>query len=410
MFNRLRLKLTLINISVVGLILLIVFSGIYILMQKGLAMQSEQVMRSTMFEARLPFQKLIPEQSKKRDNVFYVILDKTNNVLGVSPYMPVTSEALASLYSKAQEQMNGKGVIKQNSGTYRYLKVVIANTNNSSTIIVFLDMQPEKEILRRLLTTFITIGIVALALFFFGSLFLADRALVPVKEAWERQKNFVADASHELRTPLAVIQTNLELVMGNQDETVESQSKWLGNIMIENQRMAKLVSDLLLLARADSQQEQLEMRNFPLDIALREAVLPFEPIAEKKKIDLKMNINEELTYYGDITRIKQLIVILIDNAIKFTPAEGHVELTLKNGESHVEISVSDTGEGIDAAYHEKIFQRFYRVDKARARENGGTGLGLAIAAWIVKAHKGTITLHSNPGKGSRFDITLPKTN
>jgi signal transduction histidine kinase len=268
-------------------------------------------------------------------------------------------------------------------------------------------MQSEYETLARLRIIIVFTGLAGLCVVFVSSLFLADRALIPIKKSWDRQKSFVADASHELRSPLAVIETNLELVLDNGDETVESQMKWLENIQTENRRMSKLVSDLLFLARADSDQQMFEKRFFPLNEALMEAVISMQPLANKKNITLQSHINPVQEYFGDEARIKQLAVILIDNAIKYTQPDGYVQVDLNQHDNYFEIIVADNGEGMAKEHLDKIFERFYRVDKARSREGGGTGLGLSIADWIVNGHRGSIAVSSTPGKGSTFKVTLP---
>ena len=204
-----------------------------------------------------------------------------------------------------------------------------------------------------------------------------------------------------------MINTNLELVLGNADETVDSQSKWLGAIQSEIQRMSKLVADLLFLARADSD-EAISMSAFNLSDALNQAVVPFAPYAASKGIELVSKIEPEVFCYGNEGRLKQLIDILIDNAIKHTTPGDKVEFTLHAGYSTVEITVSDTGEGIPGEHLGRIFERFYRIDKSRSREYGGSGLGLSIADRIVKEHKGTINVSSSAGKGAVFSITLPR--
>ncbi len=247
----------------------------------------------------------------------------------------------------------------------------------------------------------------SLILIFLGGWFISGKALVPIKKAWQKQMDFTADASHELRTPLAVIQTNLELIMGNPEETVESQTKWLENILIENKRMTKLVEDLLTLSRADANQQTLDVSSFRIDKVLDQAAESFKPLAKNKFITLNIDTNKKISFIGDQSRMYQLIVILLDNAIKYTDAGGKVTLALKQKEKSVVILISDTGEGIESEHLTKIFDRFYRVDKARARNIGGSGLGLSIAKWIVEAHHGSIDVRSYPDQGTHFTITLP---
>lgn len=410
MFRKLRLKLTLINVSVVALIFLFTVAGIYVLMMQSVNRQSEQIMQ--LFSSDVgprPDSGHTDEPKKPRHwfNNFYVKTDSSENIIETSPNLPISHEALAILVQKAFATPNKRGVLKLTShgGSYRFLK---SNRGlNQESTLVFMNTENEQEILGELMGALTITGLVGLTLVFFGSLFLANRALIPIKVSWEKQKNFVADASHELRTPLAVIQTNLEVVLGNSEETVASQIKWLDNIQAENKRMAKLVDCLLFLARTDSNQEILEMKYFPLHLAIQDAVRPFEPVAAEKGIELKTTIAEKSVFYGDENRLKQLVVILLDNAIKHTPADGQVSLEMKDLNNIVEIIVTDNGEGIEKEHLEKIFERFYRVDKSRFRQNGSTGLGLSIAEWIVKGHGGTIKVTSSPGIKTTFLITLP---
>ncbi|MBZ4654945.1 MAG: integral rane sensor signal transduction histidine kinase [Peptococcaceae bacterium] len=407
MFHNLRIKLTLINVLVVGLILLIMMSGIYVANSKIILRQSEQIMRVMAAEAVSGSKSQLPERQRRIFNYFFAKVDKNGQLIDTSPSLPITHEQLALLLEKVSPLSPHKGKVSLNNiESYRYLKHSL--TDAGETVYVFVNTRSEKEILRNLLAALIVSGLIGLALTFFGSLFLADRALIPIKKSWQRQKDFIADASHELRTPLAVIQTNLELVLDNPRETVESQFKWLENIQIENKRMTKLVDDLLFLARADFHEEMQDMACFPLDLAVKEALAPFEPVAVKKGITLESSIVPNLSILGNETRLKQLIVILLDNAIKYTPAGGSIVLELKDKGSHIEISVQDSGEGIETVHLEKIFERFYRVDKARSRQSGGTGLGLAIAECIVKEHRGTIKVFSTPGQGTTFQVSLPK--
>lgn len=407
MFRSVRIKLTIINISVVGIILLIFFSGIYLMMKQDLMRQSEQVMHAVAGESRFRPPKRFPNLVRNWANCFYIHIGIDGHILDTSANIPITEEEQAALLKDALSQSQGKGKVRYSQETYRFQKSVFSENQDEITI-VFMNIEQERETLARLKTILIMIGLAGIIVVFVSSLFLAGRALIPIKKSWDRQKSFVADASHELRSPLAVIETNLELVLGNGEETVESQKKWLGNILTENRRMSKLVSDLLFLARADSNQQMFEKRFFPLEDVLMEAVLSLQPLASKKSIVLEADIKPACEFFGDEARIKQLIVILVDNAIKYTQQNGLVQVSLNLHESQIEIIVADNGEGIAKEHLDKIFERFYRVDKARSRESGGTGLGLSIADWIVKGHHGTITVASTPGKGTTFKVSLPK--
>jgi len=246
----------------------------------------------------------------------------------------------------------------------------------------------------------------AIVLVAIGSWLLSKVAIRPIQKAWQQQLDFTADASHELRTPITVIQTNLDLVMDNGDETVGSQMKWLKNIEAENKRMTKLVEDLLTLSRADTDQQMLEKEMFMLDEAISETLMPFEPVAKEKNIKLGMSADNQMAFCGDRKRIKQLCVILLDNALSYTDS-GIVKMALTQSEREITITVSDTGQGIETEHISKIFDRFYRVPKTRSLNQDGSGLGLAIAKWIVQEHEGTIHVTSTIDIGTSFVVHLP---
>lgn len=406
MFKNVRLKLTFINIAVVGIILFIFFSGIYLLMRQDMRRQSDQFLFSLMGESRSHPQRRLPPELRNWASGFFAKINNEDKIVDKSLNLPITDSELAQLIVKTEKQDRDKGILSFDSENYRYLRAY--SPENSQLTVVFMNMQSEKQVLGRLRVILFFISLVGLLMVFVSSLFLAERALIPIKKSWERQRNFVADASHELRSPLAVIQTNLELVMGNSDESVESQAKWLENIKAENKRMTKLVDDLLLLARADSDQQMIEKRFFPIQTVIENVTDLFEPTAKGKDISLEASFDCNSDFFGDESRIKQLTVILLDNAIKYTPKGGEVHLELRSYENYIEFTVMDTGVGIAEEHIGKIFERFYRVDKARSRESGGTGLGLSIADWIVKEHRGSINVSSTLGKGTSFKVSLPK--
>ena len=270
------------------------------------------------------------------------------------------------------------------------------------SLLVYLGPTSTLSIQKLAATILISIGMV-----FAGSWLLSKLAIMPVKLAWQKQLDFTADASHELRTPIAVIRTNLELVMDSPKKTVESQMKWLQNIEAENRRMAKLVDDLLTLSRADTNQQVLEMTDFMLDETISKALIPFTPVAKQKNIALEARLNSQTAFYGDRRRMEQLVVILVDNALKYMDGSGKVYISLTQYEKGVKLEVSDTGSGMEPEHLAKIFDRFYRVVNNRKQNQDGSGLGLSIAKWIVQEHRGTIRVESKPGVGTTFAIILP---
>jgi signal transduction histidine kinase len=247
-------------------------------------------------------------------------------------------------------------------------------------------------------------GVVGLLLGSLGSLFLAGRALVPIRQAFARQRQFTADASHELRTPLALIRANAEMLYRHARGPDED---LIGEIIRETDHLNRLVTDLLTLARADADSLKLETRSIDFRALVSTVHEDLHAIAESRGITTELSLNGPVTVQGDEGRLRQLLLILLDNALKYTDPGGRVDVTVEREDNRARLVVADTGIGIPAADQPHIFDRFYRVDRAREHESGGTGLGLAIARWIVIAHHGTIKVESESGKGARFQVDLP---
>lgn len=249
-------------------------------------------------------------------------------------------------------------------------------------------------------------GVLCFALVLIASYIISKYALWPIRQAWQKQLDFTADASHELRTPLTVIKTNLELIMDSPGESVESQMKWLHNIEAEQTRMARLVDDLLTLSRADTGEQSLITAAFLLDETIRNAAVTFGPVCEQKGISLQNDIESPISFSGDEYRISQLIFILLDNAVHYTSPGGSIFLALHRKSRGLELKIQDTGAGISPEDIGRLFDRFYRADHTRQQNPDGAGLGLAIAKWIVEQHKGRISVKSRLGEGTTFLITL----
>jgi two-component system sensor histidine kinase CiaH len=234
---------------------------------------------------------------------------------------------------------------------------------------------------------------------------LVQRALQPVRMAMQRQRDFVADAAHELRTPLAIQRTVGEI--GLTDSGADDQRVTVEQMLTENHHLTRLVEDLSLLARTDTDAVSLERHTVDLSSLLAGLATELSYVAEADGITLEADVQEQIGVMGDILRLRQLLLILVDNALKHTSTGGtvHIRLSASHG-GGARIEVQDSGPGIDPADLARIFDRFYRVDKARTGE--GTGLGLAIAKWIVDAHGGRIWAgNATDGKGAVFTVTMP---
>jgi heavy metal sensor kinase len=231
-----------------------------------------------------------------------------------------------------------------------------------------------------------------------------------IGSAFEQMKQFTADASHDLRTPISVIRTRAEITL-RKPRNEEQYREALNEIVAETARLSDLIDDLLLLARADVGAEGLKVKRVDLCDIARRASAEGKTLAESRDVQWSQTFpNSSLWVSGDADALRRLFLILIDNAIKYTPERGAVSMRVGNSDGKACVEVSDTGIGIAEADVPHIFERFYRADSARSRDSGGFGLGLSIGNWIAKAHHAEITVESTPGNGSRFQVRLPLLN
>ena len=271
--------------------------------------------------------------------------------------------------------------------------------------IVFVDVSAEQSTLAGLVRTSLLVGLAALAVFFLLSLLLARWMIRPVEEAWQRQKQFVSDASHELKTPLTVITTNAELLQSPDfDETARRQ--FSEHILTMARQMRGLVEGLLDLARVESGAARQAMTELNYSELCAEALLPFEPVLFERGHGLRSELEPDIFILGSEALLRQSLEILLDNAGKYAKPETEISVTLRRqGRGHCLLTVANAGDPIPPEDLPRLFERFYRVDKARSRD-GSYGLGLAIARQIAELHRGKIRCECAEGE-VRFHIQLP---
>jgi len=276
------------------------------------------------------------------------------------------------------------------------------------TLVVGQSLAPERAEETRLVLLLLLGGAVGLLLSFLGAWFLASRALVPIEQAFLRQQEFVADASHELRTPLTILRSATDLLDERSDEPLRANKDLFDGVRREIARMERLTQDLLTVARSDRGELQLALGQVDLGELARDLARRVDVLADKRDIRLEAYLDgASPVVEADPDRLHQIGLILLDNALNHTPPGGAVRIVVRTEHDGGVLEVEDHGEGIPAAQLSRVFDRFYRVDRARSRATGGSGLGLAIAETLVAAHGGRITLTPNPGGGVRATVWLP---
>lgn len=416
MIGRLRQKFIATNMLLVSLVLLAVFS-----IQTFSVYQHarEQVYQSQMMALHLISQDFLFgfEFGKPRRNngqhpndnfpsvpIFAVEIDGSGQVtlLREGPGATVTLDTAQDLVDTALDRGSIQGNIPGESLSYLF------RAENGQQFCAFADNHLVSSTVRDQLLTSLLIYALALSGFYIISRILARLSLRPAEQAWEQQRQFVADASHELKTPITIILTNTDLVLAHPDDSVRDQVKWINYIQDEATRMKSLVDDLLFLAKSDAARLSSHPSPVRMDLLVTGSLLPFESVAFEAGVALTDRVSPNITLQGDEIQLRRLVVILLDNAVKYAGEKGTVTVHLDQVQDKVRLSVHNTGPAIPPEHLPHLFERFYRSDAARDRSQGGYGLGLSIAKSIAEGHGGRIYVSSSSEEGTTFTVVFPK--
>ena len=399
MIKNLRLKFVCINMLIVLILLSTMLGLLFFSTQQRMERDSIQMMRSMAAGPMMPFR---PDDRSGEMKLpfFRLTLDKEGKLVYAEGnfYDLSDDEFLQELIDSARAGEKESGVLK--AYNLRYLR----RSTDREEIIVFADITGETATVRHLLTRTMAVELAGLGLFLVVSILLARWATKPVEEAWQRQKQFVSDASHELKTPLTVILTDTEL-LESETCTEEDRKRFASSIHTMGEQMRGLVEELLSLTRADQAEPLRNQETVDWSSCVEDAVLPFEPIFFEQGLTVEIEIQPGVTVRGNEAQLRQVTEILLDNAQKYCTPSTTTKVTLQQQGHTVRLSVVNEGEAIPKEELEKIFLRFYRLDKARSM-NHSYGLGLAIAKQIVENHGGKIWAESEEGE-NRFIVQLP---
>jgi len=433
MFTKLRNRILIVNLVIISIIMLIAFASIYTInylnVQSDIEMELHRITESYQ-KSPGKFDRLSPSGAAgdlppvdggplengpmdngrygngapppERSVSFMLLTDREWTLTDNHSPLEMDTEFYTLALAEAVSMNKDSGQFTLDGSDW----IFNVQPTNEGYMLVFLDITARQDILTNLIYTFTAVGLVMLIALYFTSRYFANRSIAPVKEAFDKQKQFIADASHELKTPLAIINTNADVLLSNSEDTIEHQSKWLHYIKSEAARMSRLTNDLLYLTEMDDSRANMIFAKFNISEAVENIILTMEAVIFEKQLALDYEIEPHLTVYGNSEQIKQVVMILLDNAVKYTNPKGAVTLSLKKQHNDVVLSVSNTGEGIAAEHLTRIFDRFYRTDASRARKQGGYGLGLAIAKSIIEQHKGRIYAKSVPGESTTFNVHL----
>lgn len=440
MFKKLRNRLLIMNLSIISILMLIAFSTIYFMLYNNIhSTITRDLYRSSdikrMFDSPPPNGTVdTTNQNYNRDQdltnaqedannadalsflldnspkegfpdksiSFNIYTDLSNNILVIQSFFDAEDSFYANALASVLDSDDDIGRFTLDGNTWAYM---ISNRSNELQY-TFVDMTAQQKVLDRLVFTFLFVSGLSLMAIFIISNFLTSRSIRPIKEAFEKQKSFISDASHELKTPLAVIRTNVDVLISNKSNSEDT--KWLNYIKSEVERMGKLTNDLLYLTQMEGIESTHLLKNsVQLNDKIENIMLGMDAIAFEKNINLTYKLDPDVQVKGNSEQLVQIIMILLDNALKYTPSFGNIHLSLTKSHRHATIAVTNSGEGIPHDSIPYIFDRFYRVDKSRSRSEGSFGLGLSIAKAIVEQHGGKISCESELHKTTTFSIKLP---
>lgn len=302
------------------------------------------------------------------------------------------AEAAKEIISRGDKN---DGCITAGGVSYRYR---LRDTADGRQIIL-LDRSEELSTLRRLLIILLAIFVPALAVLFLLSVMLSKWAVIPIEDAWNRQRVFFSNASHELKTPLTVINANLDVITSNPDDTIAGQGKWFGYIRCEAEKMSRLINEMLYLSREERTDEPAVMTDVDLSEAAEGVCLAMEAVAFEHGKTICPDIDGGMIVKGEKESLVRMINILVDNAVNHSEAHSDINVSLKSyKKGKAKLTVSNSGTPIPADELERIFDRYYRTDASRSSSTGGFGLGLAIAKAIAEKHGGSISAESDNEK------------
>lgn len=401
MFNRVHRRLVLANVLVIALILVALGAGIVVVMDRFLVGQAATSLRARAGEIverlRADPGDVGLQPAGPLPGIFAAAWDATGKLV-IDPAAlgaPALQAAAAAATTEGSE-----AVVATRAGD----AVVVSYKVTGGVLQIGQEIGPVRQVEGQMTLLLALAGVVGLALAVIAGWLLAGRAMRPIEVAFDRQREFTADASHELRTPLAVVDAGLQVLGRHADRPVAAQGETLAAMRDQVDRMNRLVGGLLTLARADAGASELHLAETDLDALLRRTVAGFGPLAATRGASVELVAASAGIATVDPDRVAELLDILVDNAVRHAGDGVHVRVSAARAARGVEIVVADDGPGIPAAERERVTERFARGDEARTGD--GTGLGLAIARWVAEAHRGRLQLE-DAAPGLRVRVLLP---
>ena len=327
---------------------------------------------------------------------FSVTLSESGETVSVdlNNIATVDEQTAVEMAQKASKRGRERGLLSD----YRYVRAA----DDGCVRWIFLNLERELATNRSFLFISIGISFGGFLLVLLLMVLLSGRIVRPIAQSYEKQKQFITDAGHELKTPITIINADADVLA-----EIEGESEWIADIRKQTERLKQLTNNLIFLSRMEEERFKPIMIEFPLSEVTEDAAQPFATVARTQGQGFSTEIQPLLSMVGDESSIRKLLTILLDNAVKYTPENGTIALTLKRAGRQIRLAVENTAEGLMKGSQDRLFDRFYRADASRNSETGGFGLGLAVAKAVTEAHGGKIRAYSPDGRSLVVEAIFP---
>lgn len=407
MIRKLKIKFTVLSMTALLVLLCVIVAGMNILNYNAVVQDADDILGVLSLnrgsfpdfdgDKKGDMPKNMSPETPYESRYFSVLMTDDAEVILIdtSRIKAVDTKEAITYAEEAIQRNTSRGFI----GNYRFF----CDANGETIRLTFLDCGRKLDSFRTFLLASIAMALGGFAIFFFVILFFSGKILRPVAESYEKQKRFITDAGHEIKTPLTIIKADIDVL-----EMELGENEWLEDIQKQSQRLSSLTNDLVYLSRMEEADTPLPMIEFPLSDVVSETAASFQALAQTQEKDFQCEIQPMLSLNGSEKAIRQLVNILLDNALKYSPAQGHVSLSLQKQGRQIRLTVfNTTASPVSKENLGQIFERFYRMDASRNAQTGGYGIGLSIAKAIVTAHNGKIRAATQDGQSLEITAAFP---
>ena len=404
MIKKMQIKLIALSMAALFILLSVIVISMNVLNYNAVVAEADQTL-SIMAENRGIFPDF--EESKRPPHIspeapfearyFSVLLGRNNEVLhtNTGKIRAVNTNQAIDYAVQIIAENKEQGFID----SYRFM----CHPEGYATRVTFLDCRRTLDACKTFLCISCGMAVTGYLLFFFVILFFSNKLIAPVAESYEKQKQFITDAGHEIKTPLSIIKADADVL-----ELEFGENEWLNDIQAQTDRLTALTNDLVYLSRMEEANRALPMITFPVSDIVSETAASFNALAQTQNKEFQQNIQPSLSFTGNEKSIRQLVNLLLDNALKYTPENGSISLTLEQKNKTILLSVFNTSKHFipdESIAH--LFERFYRIDQSRNSQTGGYGIGLSVAKAITEAHNGKIQAKTEDGHSLQITVTFP---